>query len=190
MSKLKKYFYTFIHFNFISGILYAFIHFIMTPRATSLQRRLWAYETWIIFSFYCLFVFLMMVDKKVDFNQLKRVLMVNLLLLIFPWGLFLIFGPSELMSLIGLDSMFWRILGGMSLLGAILYYLPYHFYKKKWAFYILVFGFVDNFLAGFILFSLFIFRQVDFIVLGAVPLLFYFSFVFLQQSKYYRRKFK
>lgn len=186
MTKLKKYFYTFIHFNFISGFLYAFVHFVMTPRATALQRRLWAYESWIIFSFYCLFVYLIMVDTKVSFNQLKRVILVNLLLLIFPWGLFLLFAPGELMSLIGLNSIYWRILGGMSLVGAVLYYLPYGFYKKKWIFYILIFGFIDNFLAGMILFILLILHRAPFIVLGAIPLLFYFSLVFLQQAKYYK----
>ena len=187
MSKLKKYFYTFIHFNFISGFLYAFIHFVTTPKATALQRRLWAYESWIIFSFYCLFVYLMMVDNKVNFAQLRRVILVNLLLLIFPWGLFLLLAPAELMNLFSLDSIYWRILGGMSLVGAVLYYLPYRFHKQKWAFYILTFGFIDNFLAGFILFGLFLLRRAPFIVLGAVPLLFYFSLVFLQQAKEYRK---
>jgi hypothetical protein len=189
MSKIKKYFYAFIHFNFVSGFLYAFLHFITTPKTTALQRRLWAYESWIIFSFYCLFLYLMMVDTKVNIDQLKRVILVNLLLLIFPWGLFLIFAPQDLMNLIGLGSIYWRILGGMSLLGAVLYYLPYQFYKEKWAFYILTFGFIDNFLAGLILFGLFVFRRAPFIVLGAVPLLFYFSLVFLQQARYYRKKF-
>jgi len=186
MAKIKKYFYTFIHFNFISGFLYAFVHFITTPKTTMVQRRLWAYESWIIFSFYCLFVFLMMVDTKVNFEQLKRVLLVNLLLLIFPWGLFLLLAPSDLMSMVGLDSIYWRVLGAMSLVGAVLYYLPYQFYKKKWAFYILAFGFIDNFLAGGILFILFILQRVPFIVLGAVPLLFYFSLVFLQQAQFYK----
>ncbi len=186
MSKLKKYFYGFIHLNFISGFLYAFIHFLMTPRTTVLQRRLWAYESWIIFSFYCLFLYLMMVDNKVNFAQLKRIILVNLLLLIFPWGLFLIFGPSDLMGLIGLNSIYWRILGIMSLIGALIYYLPYRFYKQKWVFYILTFGFIDNFLAGLILFILFIYHRAPFIVLGAVPLLFYFSFVFMRQARYFR----
>jgi hypothetical protein len=190
MTKLKKYFYIFIHFNFICGFLYAFVHFVMTPRTTVLQRRLWAYESWIIFSFYCLFVYLMMVDRKVSIKQLKRVILVNLLLLIFPWGLFLLLAPSELLSLIGLSSIYWRILGGMSLAGAVLYYLPYRFYKQKWIFYVLTFGFIDNFLAGMILFVLFIHHQAPFIVLGAIPLLFYFSLVFLQQARYYQKKFK
>ncbi len=187
MEKLKSRFYLFIHFNFITGFLYAFYHFLITPRATLEQRRLWAYESWIIFSFYCLFLFLILIDQEVKFNldKFKRILLVNLILLVFPWGLFLLLAPANLLTMLELNSIYWRILGGFSLLGAVIYYLPYQFYDWKWTRYILIFGFIDNFIAGMIIFILFLLGSLPFIVLGAVPLLFYFSFFFLKQAKHY-----
>lgn len=190
MEKLKSRFYLFIHFNFITGFLYALYHFLITPRATLAQRRMWAYESWIIFSFYCLFLFLILVDQEVKFSldKFKRILLVNLILLVFPWGLFLLLAPANLLNMLKLNSIYWRILGGFSLLGAIIYYLPYRFYDWKWTRYILIFGFIDNFIAGLIVFVLFLLGRSPFIVLGAVPLLFYFSFFFLQQAKHYDSK--
>ena len=48
----------FLHVNFFSGMMYALIHFLRTPRATLLERRLWAYEYWLIFGFYAIFLLL------------------------------------------------------------------------------------------------------------------------------------
>jgi hypothetical protein len=187
MDKLKRHFYLFIHFNFIIGFLYAFYHFLITPRATLAQRRLWAYESWIIFSFYCLFLFLIIFEQetKLNFEKFKKILIVNLILLVFPWGLFLLLAPANLLGMLKLNSIYWRVLGGFSLLGAILYYLPYRFYDWKWTKYILIFGFIDNFIAGLFVFVLFLLGRSPFIVLGAVPLLFYFSFFFLRQAREY-----
>lgn len=47
-----------IHLNFLSGLAYAFYHFITTPRYDLIPRRMWAYECWIIFGFYALYLFL------------------------------------------------------------------------------------------------------------------------------------
>jgi hypothetical protein len=55
----EPHFKTFIHVNFIIGILYAFYHFIRTPKAVDMAtRRMWAYETWIVFTLYSLFIYL------------------------------------------------------------------------------------------------------------------------------------
>ena len=44
--------------NFCAGMIYALIHFLQTPKATLLERRLWAYEYWLIFGFYAIFLLL------------------------------------------------------------------------------------------------------------------------------------
>jgi hypothetical protein len=55
----KKHFKTFIHLNFISGFLYAFYHYARTPKSVDMPtRRLWAAETWIIFTLYSIFIYL------------------------------------------------------------------------------------------------------------------------------------
>jgi hypothetical protein len=55
----KKHFKTFIHLNFITGVLYAFYHYIRTPKSVDMAtRRLWAAETWIIFTLYSIFIYL------------------------------------------------------------------------------------------------------------------------------------
>jgi len=195
MNKLKRYFYFFIHLNFITGFSYALYHFLNTPRSVFLHRRLWAYESWIIISFYCLFIFLILWEKEVRVKEVlkkrmkrfKQVLLVNLLLLIFPWGLFLLLSPQQLLNIFSLSSIYWRILGFCSLIGAIVYYFPYHFYKKKLAFYILAFGFIDNFLAGAMVFVLFVLKKIPLVAFSSVPLLFYFSFFFLEQARDYKR---
>jgi len=69
MNKLKRYFYFFIHLNFITGFSYALYHFLNTPRSVFLHRRLWAYESWIIISFYCLFIFLILWEKEVRVKE-------------------------------------------------------------------------------------------------------------------------
>jgi len=195
MSKLKRRFYFFIHLIFISGFSYAFWNFIETPRSILLHRRLWAYESWIIMSFYCLFVYLILAEREVrigstlksGLKRAKQVMLTNLLLLIFPWGLFLIFAPKFLLEVFSLKSIYWRVLGIGSLLGAIIYYFPYRFYQRKISFYILVFGFIDNLLAGLVIFVLFFMRKIPLVAFSASPLLFYFSFFFLEQSRNYKR---
>lgn len=186
--KAKKFYYFVLHVFFISGILYAFEKFISTPRIEILQRRLWAYENWIIMSFYLLFVYLTLTEKEGRFKKAKhrlaefrRILTVNLILLIFPWGIFLIFAPKYLATMLGLDSIYWKILGGMSLFGALIYYFPYKFYKHKLTKYIFLFGIVDNLLAGAIVTYLFFLKKVPLIAWSATPLLFYFSYFFKEQ---------
>lgn len=193
IKKIKKYFYLFIHLNFVSGFLYAFIHFLFTPRSIYLNRRLWAYECWIILSFYCLFVYLIILDEEVNLKKklgqqiknFQKILLVNLLLLIFPWGLFLILVPKELLRMFHLGSFYWRLLGFMSLLGAILYYFPYRFYKNKLTYYVLFFGFIDNFLAAMVVMVLFFMQKIPLIAFSSMPLLLYFSLFFYKQVKLY-----
>ena len=46
-----------IHLNFLSGMVYALINFLRSPKTNQFfQRRLWAYEYWLIFGFYALFL--------------------------------------------------------------------------------------------------------------------------------------
>ncbi len=190
----KKAFFFFLHIFFLSGLLYAFGRFIRTPRTAALNRRLWAYESWIILSFYALFVHLTLKEEEIRIKAphkllgwFKTVLSVNLLLLIFPWGLFLLLAPQELLQMFELNSRYWRILGLGSLIGALIYYVPHRFYKKKISYYILIFGAIDNFLAGLILSLLFTFRKVPLIAWSVSPLLFYFSYLFLRQGREYKK---
>jgi hypothetical protein len=61
----KRNFKIFINVNYILGFLYAFYFFITTPRNTEMAaRRLWAYECWIILSFYGLFIYLFYLEKS------------------------------------------------------------------------------------------------------------------------------
>lgn len=194
MSKLKRRFYFLIHFIFISGFLYAFYHFLNTPKSIFLHRRLWAYESWIILSFYSLFIYLILWEKEVrvgvkvksGLKRFKQVMIANLLLLIFPWGLFLIFAPKFLLEIFSLRSIYWRILGIGSLLGALIYYFPFRFYRKKISYYILAFGFIDNLLAGAVVVFLFLLGKVPLIAFSTSPLLFYFAFFFLEQARDYK----
>jgi hypothetical protein len=62
----KKTIINLIHTNFVSGLVYAFYHFISTPRIDIVPRRMWAYETWIIFGFYSIFLFLSLREKTKD----------------------------------------------------------------------------------------------------------------------------
>lgn len=189
----KKLFYSFIHIFFITGILYAFYHFALTPKRVMEIRRMWAYESWIILSFYCLFIFLILIEQdrlkaiKDKFIFFKNILSINLILLVFPWGLFLILAPHDLLTILRLSSYYWRILGIMSILGSVLYYFPYKFYKNKLTYYILLFGCVDNFLAGIIVGFLFFSEKIPLIAFASAPLLFYFSYFFFEQFKQYRR---
>jgi hypothetical protein len=191
--KIKRYFYMFIHLNFITGLLYAFWHFLDTPKSIMETRRLWAYESWIIGSLYCLFVYLIIKDSerriklKIKMGWFKEVVLINLILLIFPWGLFLLLAPKEMMSMLMLGSVYWRILGGMSLVGALIYYFPFRFYKNKWSFFIMIFGFVDNFLAGGIIVWLFLNKRVPLMAFMSTPLLFYFSVFFLYEARRWKK---
>lgn len=196
--KIRRLFHIFIHLNFVTGLLYAFTRFISTPRVLVLHRRLWAYETWIIFSFYAIFLFLLLHEADLDLTEVldrvegrlihfKEVMLVNLLLLVFPWGLFLLLGPASMLNMLGLWSFYWRVLGFFSLVGALLYYLPFRFYKKKITYYILIFGFVDNFVAGVILFFLLIRGKISLVAFSATPLLFYFALTFLEQARHWSR---
>jgi hypothetical protein len=198
MEKFRRYLYAFIHLNFVSGFLYAFYHFINTPRSVFIHRRLWAYESWIILSFYFLFIYLILVEKGLPIKitarnarkrieNFRQILLVNLILLVFPWGLFLILAPKYLLNL---NPNFWRVLGFFSLLGGIIYYLPYHFYRKRITFPILVFGAIDNLLAGLIILLAFFLKEIPLVVFSTTPLLFYFSFFFFNQTKIYRRLIK
>jgi hypothetical protein len=185
--RIKKYYYYFLHLMFMIGLLYAFGHFITTPKNPDFfERRLWAYESWIIFSFYSLFVFLTLLEKEFRIDKFKRILIVNLVLLVFPWGLFLLLAPASLLEILRLNSIYWRILGGMSLVGALIYYFPYRFYKHKLSYYILIFGAIDNLLAGLIITVLFIMRRIHLVAWTSAPLLFYFAYFFRDQSIKYR----
>ena len=147
LGKLRNRFYLFLHLNYIVGFIYAFARFISTPRATLGVRRLWAYECWIILSFYFLLFYLILIEREKAaslFSRFKKLLAANLLLLIFPWGIFLIFAPRSLLLFLSLGSIYWRFLGIFSLLGAIVYYFPYRFYKNKLTYPILIFGFFDK----------------------------------------------
>ena len=190
--KTKKLFYSFIHINFVTGVLYAVYHFLRTPRSLMEIRRMWAYESWIILSAYCLFIFLILMEEqklskvKDQLNHFKNTLLINLVLLIFPWGLFLLLAPADLMSMLGLNAIYWRILGGMSLVGAAIYYLPYRHLNKKFSYYIMIFGAFDNLMAGLVIAVLFFLNRVPLIAFAFTPALWYFAYFFWEQSKNYK----
>ena len=196
LPPIKRYFFLTIHMVFLASILYAFYHFIRTPRVDSLNRRLWAYENWIIISFYGLFVYLALSDadipehikerRKKLLGKFTRILEINLLLLLFPWGLFLLLAPGDLLAMVGLRSIYWRVLGGFSIAGFLLYLFPLKLLRYKISYYILLFGIIDNFLAVLIVIILFFLDRVPMVALSATPLLFYFSYFFFEQTRRYR----
>lgn len=200
-QKLRQYFLSFVHFWFIVSLAYAVIHFAWTPRSNMDIRRLWAYESWIIFSFYGLFVYLILTDPEYadtarekarkTFTRFQRTLKTNLLLLLVPWGLFLLAaryipGGDELLAILGMDAVYWQVLGGMSLLGFLLYLFPYLFFRNRLTYPILIFGFIDNFVAAMIVMVLFSVGRVPFVAFSATPLLMYFSYFFWEQAKHYK----
>jgi hypothetical protein len=188
-QKFKRLFYRLLHFNYIVGTLYALGHFLRTPRQIIEPRRLWAYETWIILSFWGIFTTIYFIEqqKLAALVKARRIILANLILLVFPWGIFLLISPQPLMTDFGLSSVFWRILGGCSLVGALVYYYPYRFWERRFARFILAFGFFDNLVTAFVILMFFLARRVPFIALGSVPLLLYFSIFFLQLFRYHRR---
>ncbi len=117
----------------------------------------------------------------------KKIIFINILLLVFPWGLGLILIPGHLSRSLGLSSIYWRLLGAASLAGAVIYYFSYRFYQKKISFYVFVFGVIDNFLAGLVITVLFITGRAPFIAFLNTPLLFFFSYFFLDQACCYEK---
>lgn len=74
----------------------------------------------------------------------------------------------------------------MSLVGALIYYYPYRFYKRKISYFIILFGALDNFVAGAIVTALFVMRRVPLVAWSATPLLFYFAYFFKEQAVKYK----
>lgn len=62
-----------LHLNFVTGLVYAGIHVFLTPRLELLQRRLWAYEYWIIFGFYALFLVVSRMEKLLLTHRPEKV---------------------------------------------------------------------------------------------------------------------
>jgi hypothetical protein len=66
----KKNFIKFIHLNFTAGIFYAFYHFIRTPKNVDMAaRRLWAAETWIVFTLYSIFIYLFIIEADAESGE-------------------------------------------------------------------------------------------------------------------------
>ena len=191
-SKKRKYFYLIIHTLLISLFFYAFVQFITTSRADFFSRRLWAYESTLVGMFYVLFVFLtIMTDESVKeaikkpkehMQYFKDVLIVFLVLMIFPWGTFLLISPADVLEGLGLNSLFFKVAGSVSLLAASFYIIPYHFYSKKISYYILILGAIIEMIGGLGLGVLFILGEVPWLVLGALPLHLYFSYFLWEES--------
>jgi len=191
MKNIKKYIYLFLHLSYIAGFFYAFFQFLSNPRVEILGRRLWAYECWIILSFYLIFLFFILyAEKIVDINnedkrQTTKFYRMNLLyfliLLLIPWGFFLILAPDQLMILFGLGSIYWRILGIFSLIGFLIYFFPYRYPKHKVSRYIMIFGIVDNVLPIIVILVLFLLDRAPLLALTQIPLLFHFMFFFIDQ---------
>lgn len=191
-KKFKKLFYGLLHLNYLGGVLYALVHFLVTPRRIYTPRRLWAYETWIIFSFWGIFTSIQLIEQEKGalLKKARQVILSKLILLVFPWGLFLLLAPPALMNAFGLNSGYWRALGLASLFGALIYYYPYCFWKRALTRPILAFGFLDNLLAAAVIFFLFLLRRIPYIALGSLPLLLFFSVFFLDLFRYHRRSVK
>lgn len=171
--KNKRTFYFLLHLFFWFGVFYAFSHFFAPFNLE--KGRLKIFQVAATFTFYFFFAFLTFQKPK-----FKKVLAFNILLLVFPWGLFLLFAP---LYFLGLSSFYWRILGGASLVGALIYSYLYLFYRKESAYYLLLFGMVDNFLAAVFLTFLFILGRVSLFAWSVSPLLFYFSRLFKEEAQ-------
>lgn len=115
-------------------------------------------------------------------DNAKKIILINLLFLVFPWGLGLVLIPGDLAMVLGVDSTYWSLLGVASLLGAVIYYLAYRFYEKRLSLYIFIFGVIDNFLAGVIIALLFVMGRVPLIAFLNTALLFFFSYFFWDQT--------
>lgn len=192
MKKIKEYIYLLIHINYIIGFFYAFFNFLTKPKVEILGRRLWAYECWIILSFYILFIFLILYadklisidneDKRRSLRFYKMNLLYFLILLLIPWGMFLLLGPNRLMRLLGLDSIYWRILGTFSLIGFLIYFFPYRYPKHRFSRYVMIFGIFDNIVPIIVILVLFSLGKISLLVLAQVPLLIHFLFFFIDQT--------
>jgi len=68
----RKFFKNFIHFFYITGIIYSFYFYITTPKATDfVRRRLWAMEAWFIFTLYAFFLWVITLTDKEDNFELN-----------------------------------------------------------------------------------------------------------------------
>ena len=64
-ERFKAFFKVFINLNYIAGFLYAFYFFVTTPRQSQMfERRLWAYECWLILTAYGIFIYLFYLEKS------------------------------------------------------------------------------------------------------------------------------
>lgn len=123
-----------------------------------------------------------MSDKFFKFNQW---LLVSFLVL--PWGLFLIFAPSNLKEYFGIEHYYWRILGLCSILGAMIYILPLVMPDSRRDFYIYIFAILDNLLAGTVVLTLYLADSITKWALYFVPILFYFATIYLIKHKSFRK---
>lgn len=188
-KKFRILFGRFLHLNYLLGFIYALARFLATPRAFFESRRLWAFETWVVFSFWGVYTALFLLEReKISFlKKSRQIILTNLFLLVFPWGLFLLAAPDEIRSVFGFTAVSWRVLGFFSLVGAFVYSAPYLFWRRRFTRAILVFGFIDNLATSFIIFGLLLVKKVPFISFVSIPLLCYFAAFYLSLFRFHRR---
>ena len=66
MERKKRIVLTLFHSIYVTGIAYAALRFLQTPRQQILARRLWAYEVWLVLGFYTIFLVLTIPDYFTD----------------------------------------------------------------------------------------------------------------------------
>ncbi len=193
--QLRKFVFLIIHIIFISGLFYDFALFLGTERTNAEVRRLYAYEGWIIACFYILFIVLTLISRdytgklikhpKEYMHEFKKILGFHLLLLIFPWGVFVLTAPQGLLNILGIGANWVKVLCFLSIVSAFFYYLPYHYYKEKISYYVLLIGALTNLAIGIGFSILFYLRIVPVTIWSTVPVLLYYAFFFWEQSRQY-----
>jgi hypothetical protein len=195
--QLKKFVFLLIHIIFISGLFYDFALFLGTGRDDQEVRRLYAYEGWIIGSFYILFIVLTLISRDYSekllkqpreyIHEFRKILKLHLLLLIFPWGVFVLTAPQRLLDILGIGEMWVKIMSLLSIISAFFYYLPYHYYKEKISYYVLLVGAFANFIIGVGFSILFYLRIIPITIWSTVPILLYYAYFFWEQSRQYSK---
>jgi hypothetical protein len=103
-------------------------------------------------------------------RETKRVLLIFIVFLFGPWGLFLLLAPLPLLNMTG-EWWGWRRLGGMSMIGGLVYCYAYWKPETKWAKIIAKFGVLDNFIPGLIFIVWGIWGKMPWVFWTQIPLL-------------------
>ncbi len=198
--KFRKFVFLTIHIIFISGLFYDLALFLGTSRESQDVRRLYAYEGWIIGSFYILFIVLTLLSQDYHgklhtkpreyINKFKKILSIHLLLMIFPWGVFILTAPQKLLDILGIGANWIKVLSMLSITSAFFYYLPFQTHKGRTAYFVMIVGFITTLITAIGLSILFYLHLIPAVVISSIPLLLYCSYFFWEHSRHFGKVLK